>query len=123
MLATLLALSVLGQTSAVVSYPDRTAINMQRPCIPIAQEVVDCSAVASAASADLTTNGDGLRHYVSCTDDSYVRWGKTSPTAVSTDIRLPKHVWFPFGTANGLIKYFACLNVSSDADCRILTCK
>lgn len=82
--------------------------------------IVDCSAAAAASSSALTA---WSRYIVQCRSDSYVAWADVSTdNADANDGYLPTGTWLPFMT-DGTIRFFSCLNVTSDTDCRLIECK
>lgn len=82
--------------------------------------IVDCSDVAAASSAELNA---WTRYVVQCTDDSYFATGTaTAQDADSSDGYLPDGSWVEMLTTD-TVRYYSCLNVNSDADCRHIECK
>lgn len=81
--------------------------------------IVDCSAAAAAQSAQLNA---WSRYVVQCGVSSYVAWGDASTDeADSSDGNLPAGSWLEFMTTDS-VRYFSCLNIGSDSDCRIIEC-
>jgi hypothetical protein len=116
-LATLITAVVIAGT---VEYPETRALNMRRACIPSSAAVtVDCSAAASASSAELTQDS---RVEIMCTDDSYLDFGSSAPTAASGDMILPSLAWYEFTTSSA-VRYVACRNVNSDMACYYHICE
>ncbi len=81
---------------------------------------IDCSNAVSASSAVLTR---GTRYNIMCTDDSYLRWGATAPTAAAGDMILYEGQWLEFLTATDAATYVACKNVTLDKACYYVECR
>jgi hypothetical protein len=79
---------------------------------------LDCSNVAEATSAELTS---WTRHAITCEDDSRLDWGGTAveATADANDGKIPAGAWLEFTAVPGR-NFVSCLNVNSDSICRYI---
>lgn len=108
--------------NGLAKLPGNFISQAERPCVfPVGGWAkVDCSAVAAATSAQLNP---WTRYVVQCGSDSYIAYGdEATDVADNADGWLPKGSWLPFITTLE-IRYFSCLNVSVDTDCRLLECR
>ena len=82
--------------------------------------IVDCSNVAAAQSAELNAYS---RYVVQCLDDSYFATGdESTDEADSSDGYLPAGSWLEMLTTASE-RYFSCLNLNVDSDCRYIECQ
>lgn len=82
--------------------------------------IVNCSNAAAASSAALNP---WSRYVVQCGVNSYIAWGDaaTSNDADSSDGYIPGGSWVEFVTTD-VVKFYSCLNIGSDSDCRHIEC-
>jgi hypothetical protein len=82
--------------------------------------IVDCSNVAADTSAQLNA---WSRYVVQCGDDSYFATGTSDPVgADASDGYVPADTWTQFHTTD-TVRFFSCLNVNVDSDCRYIECR
>jgi hypothetical protein len=82
--------------------------------------IVDCSNVAAAQSGQLD---DWTRYVVQCGVNSYIAWGDAATDeADANDGYIPAGSWLEFMT-DSTSRYFSCLNIGSDSDCRYIECR
>lgn len=114
----LVAIGSVWAYGAQIKHVERISNDMARPPIPAtgAATTIDCSAAASASSAALTVD---TCYMISCTDDSYLRWGTSAPTAAAGDMILGSGDWLEFCTPSTDF-YVACKNVNNDKACYYL---
>ncbi len=82
--------------------------------------IVNCSNAAAASSTALNS---WSRYVVQCGVNSYVAWGDaaTSNDADANDGYAPAGAWVEFMTTD-VVKFYSCLNIGSDSDCRHIEC-
>lgn len=110
-----------GQHGLVRTAEDLTALSGRSCIFPDGGwTIVNCSNVAAASSAALNA---WSRYVIQCTDDSYIATGTaTGQAADANDGYLPNGSWLEIMTTDS-IKYYSCLNKTSDADCRHIECR
>ena len=83
--------------------------------------IVDCSNAAVAYSAALNQYS---RYIVQCGVDTRIAWGTAASgqDADSSDGYIPAGTMLPFMTDSS-VRYYSCLNIGSDSDCRHIECK
>jgi hypothetical protein len=104
-------------------YPASFTAQTNRPCLYDEEStiVVDCSDVAAATSTQL--NAWSVYEY-SCQSAAYVEWGDDSAIeADDQDMIIPANAWNVFSTSDSVGRYFSCLNVLDDTDCRVRECR
>jgi len=122
----LVAVSIIAASIAIGAATIRTgeeeSLRFTRACFfpEDGWTIVNCSNAAAATSTDL---GIDTRIVVQCTDDSYINFGTSGlADADANDGYLPNGEWLEHGTMNGS-RYFSCLNVNADNDCRWIECQ
>jgi len=101
------------------SYGMQQAQNATRACSPHGARHNITTGIASAASAQMDL---AVMAYVVCDTATFVRWGASAPTALTTDFLLSANTLFRFYTGTGS-RYFAGILTVGVGSCRIQECK
>lgn len=115
---------VWAREKNVYDFDQRYSANNSRACVfpDGGWTKVDCSNVAAATSGQLNA---WSRYVVQCGDSSYIAWGSASDmtAADSSDGYIVGGAWLEYQTVGAEGRYFSCLNINSDSDCRYIECK
>lgn len=107
--------------AATLDTSQGTSAQQTRACsfAPGGWTIVDCSNVAAATSSQLTQR---TRYAIQCGVNSRIAWGGSGVTADASDGYLPAGGWVEHYTATDS-RYYSCLNIGSDDDCRHIECR
>lgn len=97
---------------------EKEAINAMRAPIPESGAPEDTLSISGTSDASVQLTADKI-YSISCTTDTHLRWGSTSPTAVATDLYLKTGVILFWRTGKLDGRYVAGIQNAASGACQI----